>query len=187
MTYSEMISSINEWNQWVSSVNDPKYDIALLKIWIKFEKYISELFVSYCIGNKSEKEYIPNLKIRFQDEEQLNAFLRDGSKKYVEYFDKIEKLSKHIFYDSPFEVIFLDVNNKKVYDQVKSIRNYIAHESGESKTKMINQCFSGNAGNFVEPNIFLVKKEPTTRKTYYAYYVEAIANIALLLIDPPTS
>lgn len=185
MISNEIIESINEWNEWVTRVSDARYDIALLKIWIKFEKFISELFVSYCTGNESEGGYIPNLKICFQDEEQLNAFLRDGNKRYVEYFDKIEKLSKHIFNNNPFEIIFLDVDNKKVYDDVKSIRNYIAHESKESKIKLINQCFSGNVSNFVEPNNYLVKREPTTRKTYYAYYVETILNITQLLISPP--
>ena len=107
-------------------------------------------------------------------------------KKYVEYLSKIEKLSKHIFIDDPFDVIFLDATNKTAYEQLKALRNYIAHESGEAKSKLINLCFSGNANNFLEPNNFLLTRERSTRNTYYTYYTTIIQNIVELLVDPPS-
>ena len=186
MTTNEIKSSITTWNNWASNPHVQRYDIALLKIWIQFERFISELIITYSTGQPSETGYSPNLKIRFQNEEQFNAFMREGNKKYVEYLGKIEKLSKHIFINNPFDIIFLDATNKTAYEQLKALRNYIAHESGEAKSKLINLCFSGNANNFLEPNLFLLTRERSTRNTYYTYYTTIIQNIAELLVDPPT-
>lgn len=186
MTTTEIKDSISTWNTWASNPHIKRYDIALLKIWIQFERFVSELMIIYSTGHASEKGYSPSLKIQFQDEEQFNAFMREGNKKYVEYLSKIEKLSKHIFINDPFDVIFLDATNKTAYEQLKALRNYIAHESGEAKSKLINLCFSGNSNNFLEPNDFLTTRERSTRNTYYTYYINIIENIVDLLVDPPT-
>ena len=98
MTTNEIKTAIATWNNWASNPHVQRYDIALLKIWIQFERFISELIITYSTGQPSEMGYLPTLKIRFQDEEQFNAFMREGNKKYVEYLSKIEKLSKHISY-----------------------------------------------------------------------------------------
>ncbi len=185
MTTTEIRNTITTWSNWASDPHIQRYDIALLKIWIQFERFISELIITYSTGHSSEKGYLPTLKIQFQDEEQFNAFMREGNKKYVEYLSKIEKLSKHIFVNDPFDVIFLDVTNKNAYEQLKALRNYIAHESGEAKSKLINLCFSGNTNNFLEPNDFLITRERSTRNTYYTYYITIIQNIVDLLVDPP--
>lgn len=186
MTTNEIKTAIATWNNWASNHHVQRYDIALLKIWIQFERFISELIITYSTGQPSEMGYLPTLKIRFQDEEQFNAFMREGNKKYVEYLSKIEKLSKHIFINDPFDVIFLDATNKTAYEQLKALRNYIAHESGEAKSKLINLCFSGNANNFLEPNNFLLTRERSTKNTYYTYYTTIIQNIVELLVDPPS-
>lgn len=186
MTANTIEESINYWTSWASNPNNQSFDIALLKIWIQFEKFISELFILYATGGISEEGFSPTLKLQFRDDTQLNIFLIEGNKKYIEYPNKIQKLSKHIFENDPFEVIFLDTTNKTAYDQIISIRNYIAHESGEAKSKMISLCFSGNASHFVEPNDFLQTRERTSRNTYFTYYTEIIKNIAKLLVNPPS-
>lgn len=185
MLTNDIINSIEAWTEWASKPGNNRYDIALLKIWIKFEKFVAELFIQYSTGQSSESGFTPRLKLQFTDEEQFNAFLREGNRKYVDYPTQIEKLSKHIFVNDPFDVIFLDSNTKNAYNQIVSIRNYIAHESGESKTRMIKTCFGGNSNNFKEPNEFLLMTEQRTRKTFYTYYTDIIKNTALLLIDPP--
>lgn len=186
MTTNEIKTAIITWSNWACNPHVQRYDIALLKIWIQFERFLSELIIAYSTGQPSEMGYLPTLKIRFQDEEQFNAFMREGNKKYVEYLSKIEKLSKHIFVNDPFDVIFLDATNKTAYEQLKALRNYIAHESGEAKSKLINLCFSGNANNFLEPNNFLLTRERSSRNTYYTYYTTIIQNIVELLVDPPS-
>lgn len=182
MISSDVIKSINEWTDWASQDSVQRYDIALFKIWIQFELFVGDLFVTYSTGQKSEKGYAPKLKIKFQDEEQFNVFMRQGSKLYVEYLDRIEKLSRHIFDSDPFDILLHDANLSPALDQMKALRNYIAHESGEAKRKLINTCFNGDEKKFIEPNDFLKSKEKTTKQTYYTFYINMIKNIIEILI-----
>jgi hypothetical protein len=176
---------MREWSEWASR-NENRFDVALFKIWIRMELFLRDIFISYCINTSSERGYLPQTKIRFQNEEQLNAFLREGSRKYIEYLDKIEKLSKYIFDDNPFDALFLDATNKDTYEQIKAIRNHIAHESGESRLKYINKCLHGDESRYIDPHIFLLKREPTSHDTYYTYYINKIRIIAELIISAPT-
>ena len=187
MVSNEVNRAISEWTTWASNPAVQRYDIALLKIWIQFERFVGELFVTYATGNPSEKGYFPKLMIKFQDEIQFNVFMRDGTKKYIEYLDKIDKLSKHIFKINPFDIMLSDTNIKPSLDQMRAIRNYIVHESGEAKTKLINTCFSGNEKKFVEPNVYLKSREKSTKDSYYTYYVKIIETILVSLINDPTT
>lgn len=183
MTKSDINTAINEWTTWASTSG--RYDIALLKIWIQFEKFIAELFVAYSTGNESEEGFVPTLNLQFSNAEQLNVFLREGNRTYVDYPTQIKKLSKHIFANNPFDVIFLDSTTNSAYNQIIAIRNYIAHESGEARSKMINLCFGGVESKFKEPNEFLLTKEKETKQSYYTYYTTIINNTAALLVNPP--
>ncbi len=185
MITNDVLNSITTWTEWAGKPENNRYDIALLKIWIQFEKFIGDLFVTYSTGQQSEKGFSPNLKLRFVDEEQLNIFLREGNHTYVDYPAQIKKLSKHIFSNDPFDVLFADATTYTAYNQIVSIRNYIAHESGEAKIKMIKTCFGGNESHFKEPNDYLLTKERSTNSTYYTYYTNIIKNATLLLVDPP--
>ena len=182
MKSNDVMTAIEEWTAWASEPENNCYDVALLKIWISFEHFLGDLFMNYAIGNASETGYYPKLKIKFQDEEHFNVFMRDKNTMYIEYLEKIEKLSRHIFYDNPFDVLLLDGANKKVYDQIKALRNYIVHESGSAKRKVINTCFCGDERRFVEPNKFLLLKEPVTKNTYYTYYTTIISDIVQAVI-----
>lgn len=184
MKASDISESIRTWTAWARADNNNQYDIALLKIWIQFEKFMAELFVTYATGATSEEGFSPNLKLRFTDEEQLNVFLRDGNRTYIDYPAQIKKLSKHIFLKDPFDVIFLDADTNDAYCQIVALRNYIVHESGEAKTKMIKVCFGGREDHFKAPNDFLLTRH-RTNKTYYTYYIDKIDSIAKLLVNPP--
>lgn len=185
MKVNDISESIRAWTDWAKADNNNQYDIALLKIWIQFEKFMAELFVAYATGNESEEGFSPDLKLRFTDEEQLNVFLRDGNRTYIDYPAQIKKLSKHIFSTDPFDVIFLDADVNVAYNQIVALRNFIVHESGEAKTKMIKVCFGGRDDHFKSPNDFLLTKQKSTSKTYYTYYIDIINNTAKLLVNPP--
>ena len=72
MTLNDIESSINEWTNWANE--NENYDIALLKIWIVFEKYLGEVFLNYSLGNPSEQGGYPQLKLQFEDENHFNAY-----------------------------------------------------------------------------------------------------------------
>jgi len=185
MVKNDVLNAITTWTEWASKDENKRYDIALLKIWIQFEKFIAELFVTYATGNQSEEGFTPTLKLRFVDESQLNVFLREGNRTYIDYPTQIKRLSKYIFDNDPFDVIFLNATINNAYAQIISIRNYIAHESGEAKTKMIKNCFGGREDHFKEPNEYLLSNERTTNNTYYTYYVDIIKSAVQLLVNPP--
>ena len=185
MVSSEVKQAIMDWTEWASKADVQRYDIALFKIWIQFERFLGDLFVKYATGNPSEMGYLPPLKIKFQDEEQFNAFMREKNTKYIEYLEKIEKLSSYIFQVNPYDVLLLDAGNKTAFNQMKAIRNYIAHESGEARRKFLNACFSGDERKYMEPNVFLRKRESSTKMPYFTYYTQIMSNIVDLLIIEP--
>mgnify|MGYP007054247817 FL=1 len=64
-----------------------------------------------------------------------------------------------------------------------SLRNYIAHKSGESRLKYIKTCL-GN-GDFIEPSAYLLKKNRRTSKSNYTIFVERIIEISELILEAP--
>lgn len=177
MHSKEVKDTIDYWTTWAKENGSKNYDIAILKIWIKFERYLGDVFLNYSIGNKSETGYSPRLKLCFKDESQFNAFMLDGNKKYVEYINKIEKLSAFIFENNPFDIILEDFERKASFNQLKCIRNYIAHESEESRRKVITCCFGGKEDKFIEPNEFLKSKPKKGADTYYSIYINLILDV----------
>ena len=63
------------------------------------------------------------------------------------------------------------------------LRNYIAHESPESKTKYIRTCLGG--GVYIEPCDYLTKKNRRTSKSNYTIFIDKINEISDLVLDPP--
>ena len=187
MTKQALNQSISDWINWANKADCQRYDIALLKILIQFDRFLTDLFIDYSTGKSSETGYKPNHKLQFQDEEHLNVFLRSENKTYIEYPSRIKLLSKHIFIDSPFEkAIFSDANNNVVYGNIVSIRNYVAHESGEAQSKYIRCCYGGDESKFKEPNDYLQDKRKGSGQTHFSEYIKAIQDMATILIDPPS-
>lgn len=183
MTVEDINRSIEYWTNWAASDSNKRYDVALMKIWVQFEKFISEIFVNYCLGIPSEKGYLPERSIEFKTDTQLNAFLRNENRQYIDYLAQIKKLSKHIFENNPFDIIFSDANNNVTYENIMAIRNYVAHESGEARKKLINNIYAGREDKFVEPVVFLLRKEKSTNNTYYSFYTKFVSDIAQLLTE----
>ena len=100
------------------------------------------------------------------------------NKKYIDYLSKITNLSKHFFKDNPFSLILEEAENKTAIEQIKSIRNYVAHESGEALSKMKTICNINS--NFSNVNDFLKSFKKNTGQTYYT---NIINNIVELIID----
>lgn len=177
MLSKDVKDAINYWTKWAQDNNNSNYDIAILKIWIKFERYLGDVFLNYSIGQPSETGYSPRLKLCFKDESQFNAFMLEGNKKYIEYINKIERLSAFIFEKNPFDIILEDCERKESFNQLKCLRNYIAHESEESRRKVITHCFGGNEEKFMEPDEFLKSKPKKGNNSYYSIYIKLILDV----------
>lgn len=158
------------------------YEIFFFKVYVKFEVYLSQIFEAYAVGMSSGKGYCPNRKLNFIDKEHLRAVLK-GDKQYMDYIKKIESLSRHIFVDNPFDLIFQVEDNNTVFNQMISLRNYIAHESPESKKRFVDTCLGG--GQFVEPHRYLTKINKRKSKSNYTIYMEKILEISELILEKP--
>ncbi|MBB6714781.1 hypothetical protein [Clostridium gasigenes] len=184
-----MIDVTNEIKKWDKEFlenenKDILYEIAFFKIFVKFEVFVSKVFIKYASGEGSEEGYIVKRKLAFKDEKHLKVFLKDGNSSFVNYYDKIPKLSKYIFEDKkdPFWLIFSSGSYSSYLNQMKAIRNYIAHESEESKKIYIEDVLRERS--FVYPFEYLGKMNSKRGKTNYSILVGNILEMMNLLSDP---
>lgn len=186
MTSQDFIDETQKWINWVASNPSQDYDIALFKIWIQFEKFVSEIFFDYCLAIPSETGYCPSRKITFTSKDQLDNIFRKEGQPYTDFFKLSQNKSKWIFddNDNPFISVFNSVNYSPVITSVNIIRDYIAHESGQAKSKYISKCLNGRSSPFVSPRDFLAQMNVQQSKTQFTIYVEALIKIILFLIDP---
>ncbi|HHD2602129.1 hypothetical protein P5F04_07555 [Clostridium perfringens] len=166
-----------------NKINNRIYEIAIFKIFVKFEVFLSNMFIIYATGNASGSGYIAKRKLNFIDESHLKAVLKSNNK-FIDYSDKIVSLSKHIFEDkkNPFDLIFLDSDYQNYYNKIKALRNYIAHESDESKTKYIKEVLCNK--NFIEPYEHLTQINKRSSKSNYSIYVEKIREMTEIIYSP---
>jgi hypothetical protein len=183
MDNSILLKEIEFWKSKISPTNPEILELAFFKIFIKFEKFISDIFVSYSVGNKSFENYCPNRKLCFNDEDHLNAILKKENKSFVNHYETVFRLSEHIFVDNPFEIISTDANFCSDILNMKTIRDYIAHESSHSKRLYCERVL--NSMNFIKPYEFLSKKKKSTSVSYYTHYVELMKESSEYIIKGP--
>lgn len=160
------------------------YEAYFLKIYVAFEKYLGDIFTLYCTGKESSKGYCPKLKLKFVDESQLKAIINGGdSNKYIDYLKIISTLSEYIFIKNPFEILTTYSNYPEYINQMKCIRNYIAHESDNARSKYKSTCLKNN--DFIPPCDFLKSIHKGIAISNYTLYIKKIIEISELLIDPP--
>jgi predicted phage tail component-like protein len=120
-------------------------------------------------------------KLIFDDEEHLFKMLGIGGKRYIDFYDIAKNNSDLFFKDNPFKIMNEIAEYKTNINYMDAIRNYIAHESHESKQCYIKKCLFD--GIFIEPYVFLLKKNGTL--SYFSNFVNNIKNIAKSLIEKP--
>lgn len=201
MDNSLVIDEINKWKQIITSYEEIAVTsesdnsttegyikeiivIAFFKIYVKFEVFITDLFVHYSLGGNSSIGYSPERKLQFNTREQLESILK-GKSSFIDYIEKMDNISKHIFLDNknPFDILRDIAEYKTAMDQMKYIRNYIAHESDESKTRYMRYVLCNP--QFISIQEFLLKKRGRTRYTNYSYYTDKIKEMSELLLNPP--
>lgn len=183
MNNLELLSFIEKTNNYLSADNSFTYEISFLKIYVKFEKFCGDVFEGYCLGETSSKNYVPKRRLTFDDIKQLRKIINGGdNKKYVDYFKKIETLSKEIFVDDPFSLVFETAKYTTAINKMTCIRNYIAHESDSSRKKYIESCLSNK--KFIEPGNYLMSNNKKKSVSEYSLYIETIKEISELLLNP---
>lgn len=181
MKCEELKKLVIEYTEEANKADPPKLDYAIFEIWPHFELFLEEAFVDYACGICSENNYLPELKIKFQDKEQLEGIMNQGKGGYIKYLDVIEKASSYFFEDNPFIILTEYHEYKTAYSKIVAIRNFIAHKSRNAKDKYINKCFSGDPAKFVEPNAYLNSLEKESSLLNYTYLTTKIIEISELI------
>ena len=149
-------------------------EIAIFKFYVKAEKLILDYFSHYFNDGISSSGCTINRRIKLTSSE-LQKFLQHVNKKYLS-LDDIKRLYD-FFFDkgSSFETFFQDATMATALRELKYIRNYIAHESDESKKTYVNYIL--NNKDFIEPGVFLMKKRGRTKETNYEFFVSQLTKI----------
>ncbi|NLK92559.1 MAG: hypothetical protein GX273_05420 [Bacteroidales bacterium] len=186
MNNSFLIAEIEKWNvifQSTSNIDKSIYELAFFKIFIKFEKFLSDTFENYAIGNSSIHGYCPNRRLNFEDIDHLNKVIKKENRSFVNHYDLIKNISDCFFLDNPFEIIKTDPKYTTIINQMKSIRDYIAHESDSARNKYVTNVL--NDRPFIEPSVHLMTIKKNYNKSYYTYYTKSIIEISSFIINAP--
>lgn len=186
MNNQELIDEIDKWNDIFStssSFDNSIYELAFFKIFIKFEKFLSDSFENYAIGNVSVHGYCPTRRLNFDDISHLNKVIKKENKSFVNHYEVIKSISDCFFTDNPFEIIKTDPNYSNIINQMKVIRDYIAHESDSAKSKYITNVLNNRP--FVEPHVHLLTIKRRTSVSFYTFYINSIIEISNFIINTP--
>jgi hypothetical protein len=188
MNNQELIDEIDKWNNIFStssSFDNSIYELAFFKIFIKFEKFLSDSFENYAIGNVSVHGYCPTRRLNFDDISHLNKVIKKENRSFVNHYEVIKSISDCFFTDNPFEIIKTDPNYSNIINQMKVIRDYIAHESDAAKSKYITNVLNNRP--FVEPHVHLLTIKRRTSVSFYTFYINSIIEISNFIINTPIS
>lgn len=188
MDNTEILAEINNWQIEISKpdFNDKMIELAFFKIFVKFEKFLTNIFIHYSIGKKSVSSFKPKRKLGFTSVNQLSEIIKGSNKSYIDYPKIIAVISLHIFKDQndPFALIFNDPTFLDNYRKMQYIRNFIAHESEESKLKYLtNVLETYNIRTFKPAYEFLLMNN-RRGISYYSIYIKVIQDYSGILVNP---
>ena len=92
MDNKDLLDEIDKWNLVFSSHStiDPSlYELAFFKIFIKFEKFLSDCFENYAIGISSSFGYCPNRRLNFDDIEHLHKVIKKDNQSFINHWETL--------------------------------------------------------------------------------------------------
>jgi len=180
----DLLLKIEEWKEKLS--NDEKYvNFALLEIFIEFEKFLTNSFIAYALGNKGKNAFTPILRVNFENEEHLLGFLKCDNQ-YIDYIKKIPKIKEFIFKEStcPFNKVFSTARFTTYFKEIQILRNLIAHQSKESKDKYQRNVLRAKGINsYIKAETFLLKINGQENISYYSIYINAMQFYSEVICD----
>ncbi len=182
---TDLLSKIEEWKLELST-NDKHIHFALLEIFIEFEKFLANSFIAYALGQPSKDSYLPERKLIFTDKEHLEGLLK-CDKQYIDYIKKIQEIKKHIFVENkcPFNKVFSSADFISDFRQMQMLRNFIAHQSEESKNKYISKVLNPRGiSGYIKSDTFLKRIPRNKHDSYYSIYVETLKFHSEIICNP---
>jgi len=180
-----LLLKIEEWREELSK-DDKHIDFALLEIFIEFEKFLTNSFILYSLGSEGKNHFTPILRINFENEEHLDGLLR-CDKQYIDYIKKIESIKEYIFIEEscPFNKVFSTSKFTTYFREIQILRNFIAHQSKESKDKYRNRVLKPKGiPQYIKVKTFLAKQNKKENISHYAIYIKAMEFYSEIICDP---
>lgn len=181
----DLLLKIEEW-QLELSTNDKHIHFALLEIFIEFEKFLANAFIEYSLGFSGKDNYLPERRITFADKRQLEGLLK-CDKQYIDYIKKIQEIKHHVFAENtcPFTKVFSTADFMTNFRQMQMLRNFIAHQSEESKNKYITKVLNSNGiSAYIKSDTFLKRISRSNSRTYYSMYIETLRFNSEIICNP---
>lgn len=167
---TDLYEEIEKWDNLVR-IDNSLVEVAFFKIFVKFENFLVDMFTTFSTGNTSSFGYLPTRKLNFTSYEHLKKTVTE--RQFIDFNNRMEDLSKQIFEDNnPFN-FFFDSSDMDFFSKMKILRNYIAHESPESKQKYIRKNLDGR--EYITPSEYLLRTlSRTNHKTNYTQFIEIV-------------
>ena len=188
----ELLAKIEEWNSEMYDKDENKnkdkekhIHFALLEIFIEFEKFLTNSFIAYALGGKGKNNFAPTLRVQFEDEEHLLGFIKCNNQ-YIDYIKKIQEIKEFIFVENtcPFNKIFSTAEFTTYFKETQTLRNFIAHQSQESKDKYQKEVLRPKGINsYILVKTFLQRINKRKSISHYSIYVNAIKFYSEIICD----
>jgi len=182
---NDLISKIAEWRGELSS-NEKHIHFAFLENFIEFEKFLTSSFLKYALGEEGKDAYKPIRRVEFSDKEHFEGLLK-CEKKYIDYVKKIQEVKKFIFNEQncPFNKVFSSAEFMSRFKQMQYIRNYVAHQSEESRNQYIKKVLEpSGVSTFIKVDTFLKRINRQRSISNYAIYIEALEFHSEIICNP---
>lgn len=172
-----LINEINKWDGLLKN-NIDFIEMAFFKIFVKFENFVIEMIIQYATGTQSSKGYIPERRLKFDDVKHLKDTIDTD---YIDLGPKTKKLVAQIFHqNNPFSHFF-DSAESDFFEKLRSVRNYIAHESLEAKEKYKRSALFNR--EFIEPKEYLQGWDRKQRHiSRYGKFIELVKNYSEFIL-----
>ncbi|GHI00631.1 hypothetical protein [Neobacillus kokaensis] len=168
---NDLFEEIGKWESLIA-VNNDLIDVAFFKIFVKFERLLLNCVVMYAIGERSSLGYQPNRRLLFSDHDHLRKTITD--KKYIDVSKRVEDIVKQIFEENNPFTLFFESTDKDTLIKMQTLRNYIAHESPESKIAYMKKVLPPNSEFMNAADFLSARKNRTATISNYSYFIEVM-------------
>lgn len=166
---------MNEITKWQTKISEDEIflELAFFKVFVKFENFLTDIIIDYATGAVSNPSKVER-RLNFVDREH---FKRTTSLNYLDTSEKTRTLVDQLFTDDNKISFFFNSSDNEFFEKMKALRNYIAHESFESRNKYIKKTL--NNREFIAPNDFLKSKNRGDRDSMYTKFVNIVVTYAV--------
>lgn len=163
----ELIEEICRWQDKIRA-DDDHLEMAFFKIFVKFEKFLTDAIMKYATGEYENHEKVKR-RLEFVNSEHLLKTIRLD---YLDTGNTTRRLVDQLFHSDNRISFFFNSEHIEFYEKMKALRNYIAHESEESERVYLKKTLGNH--NYMSPNEFLKHKNKGSSNSQYSKFIEIV-------------